>query len=843
MNQHQTRFVNVPYISDLDNPIYRNSVNVLQSPCGTGKTQLIKKYVGERIAEDATCRILVLTFRRSLASKLSKDLSFESYLKHQNKRKLNFDTEFPRLVISIESLRKIMIDDGESQRFPIPDVFILDEYKSVLEHITNTATLCPNSRKLFIDIFSGCLRSETTTSILADAYVTIKRDLTALKFIVQNDYKINWIKNTFRKPPKKVVIYNKAALFFTDLYAELEDLSKAFYICSASKTALEAIEQKYRKLVYPDRVAQNLGELDVDSWGTMDTEGDRRSLISSSSSDSQKDEYSRSPDRKWAENRIMLVTPTIAAGISCDIKDHFNKAFCYTDGPVSPLCILQMIMRVRHLKDNEIWLFIKEAPTCQPNAITRNRILTEPDFILDNIQKMEQWTKAKFNLLMQNVDEVIRDGHYFVIQADRKSLLNRLIVENYKVRYLQNFEFERELKRLAKIDNYEFITKSTGRIDYMLGKFPRELKENSKRLNIDFWRNHEWNGVLSDDMLMDGGPAKQAFSFMDFWNVFGFAGKITHFLRNNEDDRSVTFRKSALGKFITDYNDGDSQIRFHRLFTLNISRIFESDMEEYQYSITSFNGAFFEASSRLLSSFGVANAIAHRIPTILGLCDTDLVKVIPLEEHQLGKLALYNEELLNTDGIWNNVREVLISKWTAIFSVVSVSACSPIIVHREIDKAQNLTQPALTLVRKIMKAIINYFGMTIFSQSPDATNRKLNVYWSNLNKHRVSFRKYPIEKLNERLMLSALRMFSKVDRMNKHYPEPDPFRLLEPEKVVVYEDNFHHLYLPPKHCSDEERAAWILDATQKLAEKSPTTLENIRRRFIDYNFKDNYFKT
>ena len=848
---NQPRFcnVNVQYLSEVQSEILDSHVNIIQSPCGTGKTNLIKNVLEEKIISNPEIRILVITFRRSLASKLSKDFGFESYLNLGHKRKIDFDIEHPRLVISIESLRKILRESSTGQAMPLPRIFILDEYKSVIEHLVNTTTLSGESRKLFIELFHSVCTQDTLTVLLADAYLTVERDLPLLTSLVDGKCeKLNWIVNAYKNPIKrKIYIYNKPKLWFKDVFKHLlENQEKNYYVFSSSKKALDAMEQKYRSIIYPEQSTNDEKNEESESWCTMDIVEDKRVLLSRDSTDSEKKQYSQSPDRTWSENRIVWVTPTISTGISFD-KEHFSKAFGWGDGPVSPLGFLQQLMRSRKLLENEVLIYIPKAPKkslVKDYDLVKEKILNDDLFILSHLEELEQWTKAKFAQMIESNSYFVQEN-FFNVSFDKKSLLNKIVLENFRTRFLKTFEFENELIRLAKIDNYEFHKRDVS--EKTSDENPdREvtvrIHKDSVKLNTDFYKIPFWNGVLSDELVLEGGKSKTTFGFIKNWNLLGYRGEIHHFKRDIENPaKSLRFNRKRLGIFMTEFGDEEKQLRFHKLFTRRIEGLFEEDIKEMNFNSLQFDASFYHICALYFQAYGVASVITHKITNFFGSSDVGVYKIVApnsLDELSCGFFDIVNESRLNHETRYQKLREETIIHWTSIFTHLEIKGFSDMVVHADIVNHEHINNKSIRCFRKIMRSMLNYFGLkrdhkSCFSERP-------NAYHSNNVKDRVILYRYEVGNLRDRLMISVLRLSKKFEggRRHRYYPVADPFRLLEDSVEAEIDPFFSYLYNCPTDASQEEKQKWIFEFQESVRAWKPTTLDNVRDRFVHFQFRE-----
>lgn len=96
----------------------------------------------------------------------------------------------------------------------------------------------------------------------------------------------------------------------------------------------------------------------------------------------------------WVRYRLVMISPTVGAGIDFTVKDHFDVAFGYAgQRSVSPRGWNQMRGRVRFLKLHECHLYIDEAADQKAQASVEMRLREEnraPGFEQEDILQAEQ---------------------------------------------------------------------------------------------------------------------------------------------------------------------------------------------------------------------------------------------------------------------------------------------------------------------------------------------------------------------------------------------------------------------------------------------------------------------
>jgi hypothetical protein len=114
---------------------------VLKSPYGTGKTTYITKLINDKYNNK---RIIFLVMRQSLSNNLEAEygkLGFKNYL--DTKTKINYKDD--KIIISLESLKKITYNKMGKKFIKSYDLVICDEFCSLLSHFDSPTVKEPES--------------------------------------------------------------------------------------------------------------------------------------------------------------------------------------------------------------------------------------------------------------------------------------------------------------------------------------------------------------------------------------------------------------------------------------------------------------------------------------------------------------------------------------------------------------------------------------------------------------------------------------------------------------------------------------------------------------------------
>jgi len=98
---------------------------------------------------------------------------------------------------------------------------------------------------------------------------------------------------------------------------------------------------------------------------------------------SETDDYIKQNDlsdvnSNWVKYDIIMYTPCITAGISFEVKDHFDYLFGYfTNQSCDIYTLYQMLYRVRNLKQNQIYILFDVLHTCDMTVSDKKDIMEE----------------------------------------------------------------------------------------------------------------------------------------------------------------------------------------------------------------------------------------------------------------------------------------------------------------------------------------------------------------------------------------------------------------------------------------------------------------------------------
>jgi hypothetical protein len=313
----------VKYCDDLFNTDCK-SLNI-KSPYGTSKTQLVKLIIQKYNPK----RILWLSFRQTLSDDIHhhfKELGFQHYLDG----KLDSD----RLIIQVESLMKIRkfelldwIDNECFQETHKYDLIMLDEVESLLRQFNSPSTFSKdaNTRDTFEYLEELVKKSNKVISLDGDL------NNRSYQFIKQFGEGI-YLENLTTKNNKVITVTEDAVSYKKKICSALRKKQK-IVICSLST-------EKARW--YKEMIESDFPNLKVIYY------------TGSSDCKIKKSDF-KDVNQSWSGYDVVIYTPTIEAGVSFEVINHFDKIFGIINA--NSCCqqsFFQMLSRVRNPKSNQI---------------------------------------------------------------------------------------------------------------------------------------------------------------------------------------------------------------------------------------------------------------------------------------------------------------------------------------------------------------------------------------------------------------------------------------------------------------------------------------------------------
>lgn len=371
------------------------NIYLIRAAMKMGKTKECIKYI-----ENTSPKYIVLiSFRRTFSHEMKeKYKTFELYsdIKSPEINMLNH----PRIIIQVESLYRI------SYKSPPIDLLVLDEIESIWSQFSSG-----NLRDYYgtLNTFSF-LAIHSKKIIAMDANLS-KRTFRLLKYLRENfDEEYNYYSNNFNPSSEYKYYFVNRLIIYHQVYGYLvagkkimimtNSLNEAQNICGYVKTRLKDIRCK---------------------------------LYSSKMVESKKTKHFRDVEHYWKKYDLIICTPTVSAGISFE-SEYIDYVFgVFTSKSCNVETCLQMLGRVRNVKEKTIYLNITGDPRpndefpCDPEYIKTHMIYHRQQLItyakgygIENLQYeirasgIDYYNCFAFELVAENIafDNLSKNNFY-----------------------------------------------------------------------------------------------------------------------------------------------------------------------------------------------------------------------------------------------------------------------------------------------------------------------------------------------------------------------------------------------------------------------------------------------
>jgi hypothetical protein len=287
----------------------------IKSCYNSGKTKIL-----ERIFEDLNFkRILFISYRQSLTNDI-----YGNFEKYKFKSYLDKIYDSNRVVCQIESLYKL--ESNQDTNIPDYDLVIMDESESLLNHFRSDTikekektfdlmkNIIFNSKKLLM-LDGDCSNRSYTYC-----------DYFGKSIILENEC----------KKDKKHMIYTNHRKYFEQQIENDLKVGLKIIICSMSS-----------------KLASHYNKLYKDTYKT---------ILHCSDSDDALKENLKDVKNFWKLFQLLIYSPSIESGVNFDM-DHFDKIYVVlSTKSTSQRGLLQMMGRVRKLKDYDILVYLNNIP-------------------------------------------------------------------------------------------------------------------------------------------------------------------------------------------------------------------------------------------------------------------------------------------------------------------------------------------------------------------------------------------------------------------------------------------------------------------------------------------------
>lgn len=306
--------INQPQLPDYD--FHDKKCLMIEANMGTGKTKMLIKHIAQ-LPKDA--KIIILSCRRALSREfLAKfgPYGVQSYLD------IKGDLDQDRLIVQIDSLYRLKTERCQW------DYLIIDEIDSILEHFNSNLM---KHKSICSEVFNFLIETCQKT-IMLDAHINTKRVSDFVKSKFNQDH--YYLKNTFIRKTNRHIFLHQDEVSLSDQLIKSIKAHKKCAIVSSSKYFLDKVEQIIKPL--------------TSNYQFYTSETDTQQLQADIANVNQ----------SWSQFQIVGFSPSITMGVSFE-QSHFDQLFVYgKGGGCTYLGLLQMMGRVRKLKEGSIHMFL-----------------------------------------------------------------------------------------------------------------------------------------------------------------------------------------------------------------------------------------------------------------------------------------------------------------------------------------------------------------------------------------------------------------------------------------------------------------------------------------------------
>jgi hypothetical protein len=440
-----------------------NSVTMIRSGQGTGKTQLILHVLKCRATKDPVSwrnrRILYVSCRRLFADSLTnRILEFENQHKNEFKTSgvdgfafANY-TNFPnteegnqrlrsqlRIILSLESLVRLVRPDNEIQKF---DEIILDEIEQLLAifHSSTINRVRGPAFKLLISLLQQAERV-----LVADA--DLKLD-SGIRFILEHlgsSKSMAYLFNSRQTIQRNYFFFKQRGMLERKLLESSKKGYKIWVSCN-SKAPLIRLNAWLRSEL---GCKPKSHEMDGDEQGEQEEEEEEGKaqeyhciiqLITGDSTDKEKKDLVA--NSLGFKKDIMMASPAVGPGINFD-EEHYDEAYMIIGrSTTSDTEVFQQVNRVRQLRQNSTYVYVEgedKDDECSLSTI-RERVLSQ----LKEFQKKDNnhHIDVSYSGDVSNTGMILQslpDNNYNAVflRNEKKIVLGRLRMKSRLIRQMR----------------------------------------------------------------------------------------------------------------------------------------------------------------------------------------------------------------------------------------------------------------------------------------------------------------------------------------------------------------------------------------------------------------------
>ena len=477
--EYNTIDMNYLNYKDINDKFKNSKYCVLKSRYGSGKTTFIKKLIEKEYSDK---RIIFLTMRQSLARNINKDFKELGFVNYLDKLKDNSDNidinhDNNKVIISIDSLKKITYTRFMKLKIKPYDLVICDEFCSLLSHFDYNKLQEP---ELLHHIFESIIKTSKQTYFL-DGDIS-NREIKYLQTYYNYDDKPLF--NINNKKNYNIIIEYDSEIYYENILNDLKNNKK---ICIASMSSNFVLDIYNR---FSD---------------------DYKCLIVYSKTDDEIKTKLENVEELFMKYDLVIYSPTITVGVDFN-KNYFDKIYgymCY--GSVCPRVFFQMLFRVRQTKENDIMILTDNKINMKSwsNIVPFEEIRTSiyGDTNIDAYQYIRLWNKFEImnaNIAFLNIFSYLcklKNYNYVVnnkvIKSYNKEKANYNVIEIYNAKNIDNDEFNTLMKKIKQNDSTKLEKLSVEKYIYA-DKFDLNL---NKKTEKDFKKYYQKTHIIKGFLL------------------------------------------------------------------------------------------------------------------------------------------------------------------------------------------------------------------------------------------------------------------------------------------------------------------------------------------------------
>lgn len=419
----------------INNFIEKGGIYAIKSSMGTGKTRMLEKIIEKKFMDK---RILYLSHRQTFTQNIYGSFAkygFGCYLKKEYKK--------DKVIVQIDSLLNIPINGKRPY-----DLIIMDEIESLLAHISSQTL---KYQRLQICKFLEFILKNAKCVLAMDADF----DNRSYEFLSLIKERPKVLINEYKPVAKKFMLTSNYETRKFQLNEDVKNGKKVVVIC----LCISKLDELYEYLKKENPNAKIL------RYSSM-TDDEQKTLLAD-------------VNNVWSKNDVILYTPTIEAGVDFNVKNYFNRMYCFLNNKsCSPRAFMQMVGRIRDLGDNNI--------RCHYD---KGMLFTDKDIYIPTIDEFEEHHLYNANLDCELTWEMI-DGN--METTSKKTAFTRVYAYNNYEKYVKFHKFLKTLKELLSINGHTYLDEDMN----------KQEKDDEKEIVSDS-ENETQNTTLKSSSIVD----------------------------------------------------------------------------------------------------------------------------------------------------------------------------------------------------------------------------------------------------------------------------------------------------------------------------------------------------